>query len=167
MIWQENRLACMCAQEHGNLYVLYGCRAWARNPAAALKRKVVSNGNLVPCAQPFSCSSPVLQDWPELLILAVGTWCLGHWRPAGSEKGIQSWVGFSVLLQLTQLYYICEINHALISNGGNSDLCMRDICIAQQLYLLWFYCWLQCRFFRKYLEMQNAELKIFGYQLCA
>lgn len=143
----------MCAQEHGNLCVLYGCRAWTRNPTAALKRNVVCDGNLLPHMQPFSRSSPVRgslpasccllgwagrglrlwdevipQDWQELLILAVGTWCLGHWRPAGGEKGRQS---SSVLLWLAQLYYICEINDAFVLRGSNSDLCTQGIRTAQ------------------------------------
>lgn len=152
----------MCAQEHGNLYLLYGCRAWTRNAAAAFQRNVVCDGNLLPHARPFSYSSPVqgslpasccllgwagrgmwlwdeailqnkniLQEfWPELLVLAVGTWCLGHWRHAGGKKGRQSWVDSSVLLQLSQLYYICEINHAFILHVS-SDLSMWGICIAQ------------------------------------
>lgn len=104
---------------------------------------------LLPHAQPVPCSSPVcgslpasccllgwagrgtglwgevvLQDWPELLILAAGIWCSGHWRPAGGEKGRQSWESSSVSLWLAQLYYICEINHAFILHGNNRDLCM-------------------------------------------
>lgn len=40
-------------------------------------------------------------------------------------------MGSHVLLQLAQLNYICEINHAFILHDSNSDLCTQGICIAQ------------------------------------
>lgn len=133
----------MCVWGHGNWYVLCGCRAWTRNPAAVLKRNVVCDVNLLPHAQPLSAAPQcvavkgmwlwdevALQDWPELLIpswyLVFGT-LKAYW---GWERKTKLSVS-SVLLQLAQLYYICEINHAFILHGSNRDLCTWGICIVQ------------------------------------
>lgn len=160
----------MCAQGHGNLYVLYGCRAWTRNPAAALKRSVVCDGNLLPHAQPFSCSYLVcgslparccllgwavrgmwlrdefiLQDWPELLILAVGLGVRGIEGLIGVKKeDTAEWAPMSCCSLLNWIIYVKYIMHLFYMIA--IVICIHRASVLhrmQELYLLWFYCWLE------------------------
>lgn len=52
----------MRAQEHGDLHVLYGCRAWIRSPAAALKRNMMGTScpMLSPSPAAAQCVAPSL-----------------------------------------------------------------------------------------------------------